>query len=183
MPTNRRLNLFQQLPRSIGRLDQSIAVQLRRVDLYTSEAFEVATEEEGLPRGVISSLALIVANPGICQKEISKTTGIDKSGLVAIIDYLEQHEWIERHRSHEDRRRYALRSTAAGEQRLDALVDKVAAFEKAMLASLSERELATFKKLMDRVLESCRQWGAPIIQLRAPKRDDGETPEALRKAS
>jgi DNA-binding MarR family transcriptional regulator len=179
MPINRRLNYFEGVRLGIGRLEESMTVQLRRVDLYMSGAFKTATEQEQLPVGVISSLALIVANPGISQNEICQNTGIDKSSLVAIIDYLEEAGWIERHRSREDRRRYALRATPAGETRLDRLIETVRGFEDAMLASVSQRDLAILRRVLDRMLDSCRNRGATVVRITEPPEGDEEL---LRKA-
>ena len=168
---NSRLDLFKQLP-GVGRLDELITVQLRRVDLFLSQAFDIATDREKFPNGVITSLALVVANPGISQNDVSRSTGIDKSGLVAVIDYLEDAGWIVRERSRVDRRRNALRATAAGEARLENLVDTVRGYEEEMLAGVSQKDLAAVRTLLDRMFVSCLQQGVPIV--RDPEPEDEE---------
>lgn len=64
---------------------------------------------------------------------------------------------------------------------MDKLVDAVRSFESVMLASMSERDLTSIRKLLDRMLRSCREQGAPIVQSpEQPEQDDRLEP--LRKA-
>jgi DNA-binding MarR family transcriptional regulator len=141
----------------VGRLDELMTVQLRRADIHLSEAFYMATQREMLKSGVISSLALIVANRGISQNEISRQTGIDKSAMVTVIDALEANGWVVRRRSTEDRRRYSLFATPAGEEEFNNLIDAVKEIEDDLLARLSLEEIRKLRALLDRVAASCAQ--------------------------
>jgi DNA-binding MarR family transcriptional regulator len=148
----------------VGRLDELLVVHLSRLDILLSQAFYTATEQERLRPGVISSLALIVANPGISQNEIGRYTGIDKSAMVPIIDYLEESGYVVREKSREDRRRYALRATSEGEDRLESLVDAVKKIENDMLAKVSKKEIETFQNLVDRMVDSCLAQGMRFVR-------------------
>lgn len=139
-------------------LDLLLGFRLRRVNLALARDFSLATADHGLRSGEFTSLAIIACNPGISQNDICHTTGLDKSAAVAVIDELLRREWIERARSGEDRRRYLLSITAAGEAALDDLVARTSAIEAPVLAALSTAEramlFALLDKLVDRVLDS-----------------------------
>lgn len=139
----------------LGRVDKLIVTQLRRVDLILRGAFFEATEQAHLREGVISSLAIIVSNPGISQNEISAQTAIDRTTVVAVIDTLEKMGWAERVKSKEDRRRHSLYATPEGEAHLNQLLDAVAKIEADMLAMVSKKDLETLGQILDRMYESC----------------------------
>lgn len=140
---------------SVGRLEDLITAQLRRVDILLTRAFHDATEQVKLKDGVISSLALIVVNPGISQNEISRQIGMDKSAVVAVVDTLEALGWAVRIKSREDRRRHALQATPEGMTHLDNLIDAVEKLESDMLAMVSADDLDTLRSILDRIYLSC----------------------------
>lgn len=140
---------------SIGRIENLITSQLRRVDILLMRAFHEATEEANLKDGVISSLALIASNPGISQNDISRQIGMDKSAIVMIVDTLEELGWAVRVRHKEDRRRHALHATPEGIAHLDKLIDAVEAIEADMLAMVSAEDLETLRAILGRIYLSC----------------------------
>ena len=164
MPYNylRRIDLSDGL-RDVGILNDLMVVKLRRVDVLLSQAFNIVTDHADLGYGTISSLALIVANPGISQNEISRCTGIDKSAVVPIIDHLERSGLAVREKSRKDRRRNALHATPEGEARLKSLTEAIKTIENDMLAGVSESELNILCKLLDRLFHSCLRNSSPVI--------------------
>lgn len=156
--------------KEIGPLDDLLVVKLGRLQVFLSHAFFAASQQENLRSGVISSLALISANPGISQNDISQYIGIDQSAIVQIIDYLEDAGWVVREKSPNDRRRYALRATPQGEARLESLAEAVRKIENNMLAMISEEEIKAFGSLVNRMCISCIEHGSPV----AAPQSDGE---------
>jgi len=169
----RKIDLSDGL-RDVGILNDLMVVQLRRVDVLLSRAFNIITDHAELDYGTISSLALIVANPGISQNEISKCTGIDKSAVVPIIDHLEQSGWAVREKSRQDRRRNALRATPEGEARLKSLTEAVKKIENDMLSGVSESEIKICQKMLDRMFQSCIEHSPPVIHA-APDEEPEES--------
>jgi DNA-binding MarR family transcriptional regulator len=159
----RRVEISNE-PADVGRLSELLVVQLSRLDILLSQAFYTASEQENLRPGVISTLALIVANPGISQNEISRYTGIDKSVMVPIVDYLEESGYAVREKSRQDRRRYELRATPQGEARLESLVETVRKIENAMLVNVPEKDIKAFQKIVSRMVESCIERGASFVR-------------------
>lgn len=140
---------------SLGRLADFVGFRLRRVQNQLSRDFAAATAAHGMRSGLFSSLAIISANPGISQSEISAEVGLDKSVTVSIVDELEKAGWAERRRSPRDRRRHALFATPAGEEHLKLLFGILQATEDAVLHQLSPAELALLSEMLDRMYAAC----------------------------
>jgi DNA-binding MarR family transcriptional regulator len=110
--------------------------------------------ERNAPHGTIGALALISANPGISQREITIATGISQSKVVGIIDTLENFGFVIRAKSDVDRRRASLHATAAGEKELLTVISLMEDVEKRMFARMAEAELETLKLLLDHMNDS-----------------------------
>jgi len=139
---------------SLGRLGDFVGFRLRRVQNQLSRNFAAVTAGEGLRSGLFSSLAIVSANPGISQSELSREVGLDKSVTVTIVDELEKFGWAERRRSTQDRRRHALYVTPVGEAKLDALFALMEKTESAVLHQLSASEMRVLSGLLDRMYEA-----------------------------
>ena len=139
---------------SLGRLGDFVGFRLRRVQNQLSRKFASATVDMGLRSGLFSSLAIISANPGISQSELSAEVGLDKSVTVTIVDELEKYGWAERRRAPDDRRRHALFVTPEGNQQLDRLFARMEEVESAVLHQLTDAEHQTLNGLLDRMYEA-----------------------------
>lgn len=139
---------------SLGRLGDFVGFRLRRVQNQLSRNFAVVTANEGLRAGLFSSLAIVEANPGISQSELSREVGLDKSVTVTMVDEMEKFGWAERRRSLQDRRRHALYITPAGAAKLDHLFSLMDETESAVLHQLSPGEMHLLSELLDRMYEA-----------------------------
>ncbi|MCE7796688.1 MarR family winged helix-turn-helix transcriptional regulator [Sphingobium sufflavum] len=139
----------------IGVLDGLASVQLRRVDTLLLRGFAHVSKAMHLRPGMISCLGLIVAHPGISQKDIAARTGRDKSIIVSLIDSLEERGWATRTRSKVDHRRYELRPTAEGERRLEELARDIRELEGGMLAGVTPQDLEQLFHLLQKMHHSC----------------------------
>lgn len=139
---------------ALGRLGDFVGFRLRRVQNQLSRKFASATADMGLRSGLFSSLAIVVANPGISQSELSREVGLDKSVTVTIVDELEKYGWAERRRSPEDRRRHALFVTPEGNQQLDRLFARMEEVEGDVLHQLTPAEHQLLNDLLDRMYEA-----------------------------
>ena len=140
---------------NLGRMADFVGFRLRRVQNQLSRDFAQATSQYNLRSGVFSSLALIAANPGISQNQLSKEVGLDKSVTVNIVDELEKRGLANRKRSKSDRRRHALFITSAGNAFLDALFGILENTEDAVLHQLTPGELHLLRELLDRMYAAC----------------------------
>lgn len=135
----------------LGRLGDYVGFRMRRVQNQLSADFAAATAHYGIRAGLFSSLALIEANPGLSQQQLSSTVGLDKSITVQIVDELEKRGWAKRERSTVDRRRHALTIQPEGKKTLDDLFGIMKGVEAEVLAQLSPEERPIFDAALDRM--------------------------------
>ncbi|QQO46773.1 MarR family winged helix-turn-helix transcriptional regulator [Paracoccus sp. MC1862] len=79
---------------------------------------------------------------GITQKDLAARVGVDGSSLVRVIDILSREGLVERRRDETDGRARLVHLTRRGEQRLAGIRRELAKAEEAMLADLSDPEIA-----------------------------------------
>jgi DNA-binding MarR family transcriptional regulator len=140
---------------SLGILDEVIGFRIRRIQNHLSRSFAVLLNQEELRPGVFSALALIAANPGLSQKTLSREVGFDKATIVAVLDNMEALGWSRRQRSTTDRRRHLLFVTPKGQEALDRMTVLAHRNEAEVNATLSPKERATLRVLLDKIYKSC----------------------------
>jgi DNA-binding MarR family transcriptional regulator len=101
--------------------------------------------------GMLSHLA---ASEGGSQQALSRALGIHRSGVVALVDDLEQRGLAERRRDPSDRRAYTLYLTPAGRAVLADLERMAEEQEGELLMSLDASERSQLISLLQRVAES-----------------------------
>src|SRR5680860_1338684 len=101
--------------------------------------------------GIISHLA---ANEGQSQQALSRTLGLHRSAMVALVDDLEDRGLAERRRDPVDRRAYALYLTAGGRELLVELERAADDDEAELLTDLDASERNTLVSLLQRLAES-----------------------------
>lgn len=85
------------------------------------------------------------------QSELPQALGIDATGVVALLNGLEDEGLIERRRSPEDRRKHNVLITKAGRRRL-AAIEKVAADLERRLLGLEPTELSELHTLLSKAM-------------------------------
>lgn len=132
-------------------LEEFIGYNLKRAYMIVQADFRRALGDEGLaPRG-FSALALVVQFPNITQSGLARLLGIERSGLVALVDDLEQRGFLKRTQVRGDRRVQALVATAAGKKALEETLQAVRAHEAALLTGLSASEKDTLLSLLQKI--------------------------------
>lgn len=135
-------------------LGESVGPAIRQLRNHLTVRIVQGLERFDLRTGSFSTLALIAANPGCAQSDISRETGFDKSVVVALIDELERRGLAERHRSQADRRRNILTLTEAGHGLLNEMNAVVRAVEKPIRDALTQEEMDTLLKLNRKALHA-----------------------------
>lgn len=97
-------------------------------------------------------MAMIAADPGLSQQDISALLGLDPNIIVALIDDLERDKLVTRSRSPTDRRRYALTLTQRGRKTLADGTAAISHAEDDLLTPLTEPEASLLRDLTSRVL-------------------------------
>lgn len=91
------------------------------------------------------------AGDGISQKELAALVGIDGSSLVRLLDILTERGLIERRVEKDDRRTRLVFLTPAGRDAVRDIRGQLLQAEKAMLADLSDDEIATILGAFEKV--------------------------------
>lgn len=125
-----------------------LGYNLKRAYMIVRDDFRRQVEQSVLSPRAFSVLTLVVEAPGLTQSEVARRLGIERSGLVAIIDDLESKKLAERTAVPGDRRSQALVATDAGAELHATTMARVHAHERTLLAPLSAAEQTQFLKLL-----------------------------------
>jgi DNA-binding MarR family transcriptional regulator len=96
-------------------------------------------------------LMILAAEEPIAQNELGERAGVDPSTMVARMDALVDRGLVERVRSSEDRRSYAIRLSPEGRAVLKALRRRAKAHGDRFFAPLSERERLELHRLLTKL--------------------------------
>ena len=106
----------------------------------------------GLAPRAFGALTVLAAEGPLTQQALGTRIGLDRTTMVALVDALEAAGHVARERRPDDRRAYALRVTTQGRRTRARATRAAAGAEDDALASLTEAERATLKRLLRRVL-------------------------------
>ncbi len=132
-------------------LDGFIGYHMKRAYVTLSTDFRRALGEDGFAPRVFSAMSLIVQFPNITQSELARKLGIERSGLVAIIDELEQRSFVRRQPVPGDRRVQALAPTDAGKAAYSKAWEVVHDHENQLLSHMTTAEKATLVSLLQKI--------------------------------
>jgi DNA-binding MarR family transcriptional regulator len=132
-------------------LDSLIGYNLKRVYITMQADFRATLADEELSPRMFSVLSMTVETPGITQSEVARLLGIERSGLVAIVDALEQRGFVARASVKGDRRAQALVPKPKGQSFYRMALAVVRAHEEKLLSALSPEERAQLLDLLLRI--------------------------------
>jgi DNA-binding MarR family transcriptional regulator len=132
-------------------LEDLIGYNLKRAYVIVRTDFRKTLGEDGMSARVFSALSLCVRFPNITQSELARMMGIERSGLVAIVDELEAKKYLRRASVPGDRRVLALVPTEAGHAAYKEAIKVVRAHEERLFADMSEDEKATLLTLLKKI--------------------------------
>ena len=136
---------------TVPELESFIGYNLKRAYVIIQADFRRAIGADGFGPRTFSALSLVVQFPNITQTGLARMLGIERSGLVAIIDDLEKSGLVRRTTVPGDRRAQALLPTKAGiKAQADALA-AVRAHEDQLLANFTPEERATLMTLLQKI--------------------------------
>lgn len=132
-------------------LEQFIGYNLKRAYVIVQEDFRAALGKDGLAPRVFSALSLVVQFPNITQSKLARKLGIERSGLVAIIDELEKRAFLKRTTVPGDRRVQALVPTDKGITAYRDSQKVVQDHESALLSNLTTDEKHTLIRILGKI--------------------------------
>jgi MarR family transcriptional regulator for hemolysin len=102
-------------------------------------------------------LISLKTHPGANQREVARAAGIQGATLTHHLNAMEEAGFVTRRRDPTNRRVHVLELTDEGEALFERLAKAAIAFDRALRAGISDRDLATarsvFAKLRKNVLE------------------------------
>lgn len=136
---------------AISDLEQFVGYNLKRAYVIVQNDFRDALGQDSMAPRVFSALSLVVQFPHISQSKLARRLGIERSGLVAIVDELEGLAYLSRATVPGDRRVQALVPTQKGRTAYAEALATVRAHEKALLADLTAEEQRTLISLLRKI--------------------------------
>lgn len=133
-----------------GVLDELVGYALRRAQIAIYVDFERALAGRDTTPQRFSALVVIAGNPGITQRDLGQVLGIARSGVVQVVQALEDHGWVAR-TAGDDARVWRLALTDAGKAHLADARRRVRAHDRRIARRLTETERATLIDLLGRL--------------------------------
>ena len=125
-------------------LDDLPGHHIRRLHQIAVAIFLQETEAHGLTPVQFAALQGIAAAPGVDQRTLARSIGLDTSTTGGVVDRLEARGLLERKVSPEDRRARLLGLTAEGQRLLAAATPDMLRAQQRMLEPLPPAQRAAF---------------------------------------
>jgi len=133
-------------------LTQHTGYRLIKLGELTLDLAEQALAPLDLRARHFNVMAMVAADGTLSQQNLSGLLGLDPTIMVALVDDLEREGLLQRERSQQDRRRYVLELTPAGQRTLKRAFSAIEKAESKLLAPLSRQEADTLQELTGRLL-------------------------------
>jgi DNA-binding MarR family transcriptional regulator len=128
-----------------------VAFLLAQLGAHAAGRFGERLSGLGLAPPDAGVMKKIASSPGISQQALAEHLGVMPSRMVALIDELEGKKLVDRVSSPEDRRMYALRLTARGQQVVAEIGRIALEHERDLCSALTEKERETLAALCSRI--------------------------------
>ena len=90
----------------------------------------------------------------LTQQELADSCGMDKTNMLRTIDTLQNKGLVKREPKEDDRRAYVIRLTQKGEKVIPVVKKAFKALNKKAMDGLSERQVNSFYKTLDKITEN-----------------------------
>lgn len=122
---------------------------IRRLQQIAVAIFLQETEAHDATPVQYAALQGIANAPGIDQRSLARSVGLDTSTIASVIDRLEARGSVQRGTSPDDRRVRLLTLTAAGSAELAAVLPAVQRAQQRILEPLPKAERAEFMRMLN----------------------------------
>lgn len=134
-----------------GDLEDLIGYNLKRAYVIVQDDFRQALGDDNMSPRVFTALSLTVNHPNITQSALARMMGVERSGLVAIVDALEDEGYLRRAPVPGDRRVHALVPTKAGTSAYEKTLGLVKGHEARLFSCMTANEKQTLLDLLKKV--------------------------------
>jgi DNA-binding MarR family transcriptional regulator len=137
-----------------GRLDRSPIHLLHRAGQCAGDVFHGEIGESDLTPRQYAVLLTVAQNEGLSQTQVVERTGIDRSTLADIVRRMLKKGLLQRRRTKEDARAYAVRLTDEGRRMLNRCEPLVKRVEQRILDALPEENRTQFLSDLAIIIDS-----------------------------
>ncbi len=127
---------------------------LHRAGQCADELFANKIGKSDLTPRQYAVLQTVAKSEDVSQTGLVDATGIDRSTLADIVRRLVERGMLQRRRTKEDARMYAVRLSAAGRNALDSAAPGAVATNEALLATLPSSQRAQFVAALQKIVET-----------------------------
>lgn len=132
-------------------LETLVGYNLKRAYMIVQADFRASMGDKAMSPRVFSALSLIVQLPNLTQSDLSRRLGIERSGLVAIVDELQGNGHVQRVSVPTDRRVQALCPTPKGIAAYHEAAEMVRNHEDRLLQVLTDAEREQLITLLQKI--------------------------------
>lgn len=138
-------------PNLTSDLENLVGYNLKRAYIVVQADFRRTLDKDDLSARLFSTLSLVVNNPDISQSSVARQLGIERSGVVSMIDDLQSRGYVIRNPVPGDRRVQALQATPLGLSVYQKALVKVKAHEASLLHDLTAEEQRSLLSLLNKI--------------------------------
>ncbi len=133
-------------------IDRSMIHLLHRASQRASEIFAIETRDFDLTARQYAVLTTIAQQEGLSQTDLVRVTGIDRSTLADVVQRLLRRGIIQRERTSQDGRTYAVTLSEEGRDLLDAIKPYARRADRTVLSCLGEEDGKIAAQILSRLL-------------------------------
>ncbi len=134
-------------------VDRSITHMLHRASQRASEIFGTETREFGITARQYAVMTAIAHNEGLSQTDLVQMTGIDRSTLADVVQRLLKRGLVQRERTSQDGRTYAVALSQSGHDLLEAIRPSARRADRLVQACLGEEEATIVAEVLNRLIQ------------------------------
>ena len=147
--------------KAVGQLTRSPIHLLHRASQAVEDVFSSEVEIENLTPRQLAVLMTVAQNEGLSQTGIVDRTGIDRSTLADIVRRLHKKGLLQRRRTKEDARAYAVKLTEAGRRVLGTVEPLAKRVEDRILSALPAKQRDQFMRALASIVSTLERT-APV---------------------
>jgi MarR family transcriptional regulator, lower aerobic nicotinate degradation pathway regulator len=121
---------------------------IRRLQQIAVAVFLQETEAHGVTPVQYAALHAVAQAPGVDQRTLARTIGLDTSTIAGVIDRLESRGLMQRSASPDDKRVRMLSLSGEGQALLGAIAPAMLRAQERMLEPLPKKERAEFMRML-----------------------------------
>ena len=133
-------------------IDKSVIHLLHRASQRASEIFAQETRDFDLTARQYAVITTVAHHEGLSQTDLVRLTGIDRSTLADVVQRLLKRGVIQRQRTMQDGRTYAVSLSAEGRELLEAIKPNARRADRLVLSCLGDEDGKVAARILGRLL-------------------------------